>query len=101
MEFTKKMDSSLPFYYHTLNARNTEEELPPFDESPVCDDGQVELCTHPLRLNRLRINSREDGVIFTSGRSFLPVRDKRSIRDRIHQPKAVLPPPPNVPLDTR
>ncbi len=90
------MDPTLPYYIWNLNERfrDHEEEYKSFDERPdISSDDATE---HPLRLRRLNINKREDSSIFTAGRSFLPVRDKPSIRRRMHQPQAVVPPVPDV-----
>lgn len=90
------MDVDLPFYYHTLNDRFTDDVLPSFDKRPEFDADQVELRTHPLRLHQLRLNQREDGAIFTAGRNFLPVKNKTTIRSRVHRPEAELPPVPDA-----
>lgn len=85
-EFTMKMDDDLPFYYWTLNERfrGTDETYESFDESPpVAPNIQPE--QHPLRLHKLKINRRKIHPIFTAGRSFLPIRDKDSTREKILQ----------------
>ena len=81
------MDPELPCYFRTANKRyiEWEEELPSFNERPDVDDDQ-DATNHPLRLNRLTINQREDSSIFTAGRSFLPTRNQTTIRQRIHRP---------------
>ena len=71
-EFSKRMDSDLPFYYWTLNERYRDEELPSFDECPEIDDEQ-DLLTHPLRLHRLRINQREDSSLLACFLAFVHV----------------------------
>ena len=90
------MDANLPFYYYTINDRFTDEQLPSFDERPDFDEDQVDLRTHPLRLHQLRVNQREDSAIFIAGRNFLPVRNRTTIRSRIHRPEVGLPPVPNA-----
>ena len=91
-EFTKRMDVDLPFYYWTLNERYRDEDLPSFDICPAIDEDQ-DLRTHPLRLHRLRPNTREDSSIFVAGRAHLPARHKKSIRQSFHKPESVLPDP--------
>ncbi len=77
------MDKNLSFYYWTLNERFSEDSLPSFDEKLQKDDSVEE---KKSRLHLLKINRREDASIFTPGRSFLPVRNKQSIRQRLHKP---------------
>lgn len=96
-EFSKRMDSDLPFYYWTLNERYRDEELPSFDECPEIDDEQ-DLRTHPLRLHRLRINQREDSSLLASARACLGARHKRTPRQAFRKPEDVLPPPPEIQL---
>ena len=89
------MTSDLPFYYFTLNQRYRCEEMPSFDLMPEDkrkDDGDIQ--HRPLRLHRLRINQREDNSILVPARAMLPVRNKASIRQRLHKPEMGLPPVP-------
>ena len=51
------------------------------------------LRNHPLRLQRLRLNRREDAAIFAANREYLPARHHRSIRAQFHT-VASLPPAP-------
>ena len=67
------MDESLPFYYFTLNDRY-KEEYPSFDKKPVFDEKELNERSHPLRLQRLRVNQGEDSSIFMCARSALPER---------------------------
>lgn len=92
-EFIKRMDSSLPFYYCTLNERFRDEELESFYERPNIDENVHER-RHPLRLHRLKLNRREDPSIFAPGRAFLPSRNKPTIRQRLHRHEVPLPPIP-------
>jgi len=87
------MDRNIPFYYWTSNERFREwdEELPSFNEASEIEDDQGPV-NHPLRLHRLTINRREDSSVFTAGRSFLPARNKTTVRHRIHRPVVNLPP---------
>lgn len=84
-EFKKRMDNKLPFYYWSLNECFSEGQ-PSFDERPVFNEDEVELRRHPLHLHRLRLNQREDSSIIVAGRAFLPVRNRTTIRQRMHCP---------------
>lgn len=90
-EFTKKMLSNLPFYYHTLNERYREDDMPSFDEIPTSDSHQKE---QQLRLHKLKINQREDNSILVSVRAMLPVRNKGTIRQKLHKAELGMPPVP-------
>ena len=89
------MDKDLPFYLWTLNERyrGFNEDLPLFD---CCSEIPATIAheKHPLRLHRLKINRREDSSIFAPSRSFLPRRNKTTIRQRVHRPEGTLPPNP-------
>ena len=91
-EFGLKLDDELPFYYWSLNERfrGSSTTYESFDESVAVNEN-VPPEKHPLRLPRLTLNRREDASIFTAGRSFLPVRNKASIRQRLHRNPVVLP----------
>lgn len=91
-EFSLKLDDELPFYYWSLNERfrGSAETYESFDQSPEVEPN-VAPEKHPLRLHRLTLNRREDASIFTAGRSFLPVRNKQSIRQRLHRNPVGLP----------
>lgn len=93
-EFSKRMDTDLPFHYWTLNERYSEDAYPSFDTRPDIDDNE-DARNHPLRLHRLRINQREDSSIFVVGRAHLPARDRQTIRQSFHKPGNYLPPAPN------
>ena len=67
------MNETLPFYYFTLNDRYKEED-PSFDEKPAYDEKEIHERNHPLRLQRLRVNRREDCSIFVCAQSVLPAR---------------------------
>ena len=126
-EFSKRVDPDLPFYYWTINERYRAlgDHLPSFNDRPVRDDDGTDDGdssesdntessdhtessdsdddddsdpeNHPLRLHRLTLNRREDSSIFVPGRSFLPVRNQTTIRQRLFRPAAALPPCPNTP----
>lgn len=80
------MDTSLPFYYHTLNDRYREEEVS-FDECPDFDESV------DVRLHRIRVNQREDSSIFVCARALLPARHAKTIRQSFHKPTHYLPNP--------
>ncbi|XP_063448946.1 uncharacterized protein LOC134728306 isoform X2 [Mytilus trossulus] len=82
-EFCKRLDPNIPFYYWTQNERFKLEHAS-FDK----DNGQDK------RLHVVRHNQREDSNIFTAGRSFLPARNKPSIRQRLFRLDVGLPPVP-------
>ncbi|OWF45548.1 hypothetical protein KP79_PYT07067 [Mizuhopecten yessoensis] len=63
-EFCKRLDLELPFHYWTRNERFKTEESG-FDED-----------VDEKRLHTVRHTRREDCSIFTSGRAFLPARNK-------------------------
>lgn len=94
LEFAKRMDKDLPFYYWTVNERFQDEELPSFDECPEFDDVNIDARNHPLRLHRLRINQREDGSVLIPGRAILPARHRGTLRHRMHRPEMGAPPVP-------
>ena len=87
------MDWNLPFYYWTANERfrDWDNDLPSFNERQKVADDQDPI-NHPLRLHHLTINRREDSSVFTAGRSFLPARNKTTVRQRLHRPVVNLPP---------
>ncbi|XP_077869194.1 uncharacterized protein LOC144360307 [Saccoglossus kowalevskii] len=82
-EFCKKASPDLPFFYHTVSSRYTNEDQPSFDDE---DETQ--------RLHSVRLRSRDDGSLFTAGRAYLPVRNSLSVRARFHRTALDLPPPP-------
>lgn len=88
------MSTDLPFYYYTLNERFRTEEMPSFDTIPEKNNAKDDVQHHPLRLHRLRINHREDNSILVPGRAMLPIRNKGSIRQRLHKPEMGMPPVP-------
>ena len=52
-----------------------------------------QLRNHPQRLQRLRVNRREDAAIFAVNRQYLPVRHFRSLRAQFNSATVDLPPP--------
>ena len=66
--------------------------MPSFDEIPTtCKSHQKE---QQLHLHKLKINKREDNSILVSGRAMLPVRNKGTIRQRLHKAELGMPPVP-------
>lgn len=79
-EFCKRMDPALPFHYWTQNEHFKLEEAN-FDQN-----------LGDKRLHTVRHSQREDSSIFTTRRSFLPARNKQSIRQRLFRLDVGLPP---------
>ena len=75
------MDPELPFHYWTRNERFKIEET---NFEGVGAE----------RLHTVRHAQREYCSIFTSGRAFLPARNKQSIRKRLFRVDVGLPPVP-------
>ena len=88
MEFMKRSDPSLPFYYSTSShQRFYEGEMPSFDE-PSKEHKQK------------RVPQRE--LLGAIGRRVsLPVRGSLSVRSQFHNVPVDLPPLPNAPVSTR
>ena len=83
LEFMKRMDPSLPFYYYTDNKRFYEGEMPSFNEprqKPAKED-------RPPR--------RELLAGSVGRRASFPVRSSLSVRAEFHNTPVDLPPPPN------
>lgn len=89
MEFTKRIDPSLPFFYYTsAHHRYHEGELPEFNEAG-----------NSKRKSRLkRVPQREQIATLVPGRVTLPVRGSLSVRPQFHNQPLELPPPPSAPL---
>ena len=82
MEFAKRSDPDLPFYYHTTTDRFYEGDMPAFDQPPE----------KPKR--QKRVPRREQVRADVSGRVTMAVRGDRSIRTTFHNLPVELPPPP-------
>ena len=81
LEFSKRMDPSLPFYYFTNNQRFYEGELPDFNEPQPKEDRPP----------------RRELLAGTLGRwASFPVRGSLSVRAQFHNVSVSLPPPPSV-----
>ena len=79
----KRMDPSLPFYYHTSHDRFYEDEMPSFNKSSN-------------KPKRDRVPRREllAGAAFR--RASLPVRGSLSVRAQFHNHPVNLPPLPSA-----
>ena len=87
MEFGKRIDPDLPYFYHTsYHTRFAEGELPSFDKPPSK--------TKPVQ----RVPRREQTAAFVPGRATLPVRGSLSTRPQFHNKPLDLPPPPSAPI---
>ena len=87
IEFWKRIDPNLPFFYHTSSHHCfAEGMLPDFDQ--------------PRKRKRHfdRLPRREQPSAFVPGRATLPVRGSLSVRPQFHNKPLDLPPPPSVPL---
>lgn len=89
MEFGKRIDPALPYFYYTSSHHRFQEgELPDFNEP-----GKSK------RKSRLaRVPQREQTATVVPGRATLPVRGSLSLRPQFHNKPLDLPPPPNAPL---
>ena len=84
IEFAKRMDPDIGFYYFTsAHDRFYEGERPHFDE-------------RPHKVKKQRIRRRELGSSLVFGRATLPVPGARSVRMTYHNLPLELPPPPTV-----
>lgn len=82
MEFSKRSDPELPFYYYTTTDRFYEGDMPAFDQPS-------EKPKRPKRVPR-----REQARADVSGRVTMAIRGDRSIRTTFHNLPVELPPPP-------
>lgn len=87
LEFEKRSDPSLPFYYFTSSHdRFYEGERPSFD-------------TQPRKSKKVqRLPAVESGVVFKSGRASMPLNRSLNVRAQFHNPPMSCPPPPSVPV---
>lgn len=84
MEYEKRIDPQLPYYYYTsAHDRFYEGDRPSFNEPKQQ--------TREVRLPRRELSC------FTSGRATLPVRGTLHTRATFHNLPVDLPPPPGVP----
>ena len=88
MEFSKRMDPGLPFYYHTSShTRYSEGPLPEFSQAST-----------RLKRKSQRVPRREQPAAFLTRRATLPVRGSLSVRAQFHNRPVELPPPPSGPI---
>lgn len=84
MEFSKRLNRDLPFYYHTsAHQRFFEGDRPDFSE--------------PRLEPRVQRAARRELMTAVGGRTSLAKRGATSIRAKFHNVPVELPPPPNVP----
>ena len=86
LEFTKRLDPDLPFYYHTsTHTRFSEGPLPEFSQASM---------KRPQ--TSTRIPRQEQPAAFSIRRATLPVRGSLAVRAQFHnrsRPLELLPPP--------
>lgn len=88
LEFEKRLDPHLPFYYHTSShTRFSEGPLPTFNVAS----------TKPKRKGK-RVPRRELPQAFATRHATLPVHGSLTVRARFHNQPIQLPPPPAGPL---
>lgn len=87
LEFAKRTDPALPFYYYTSSHdRFYEGERPHFD-------------TKSRKKKKIqRLPAVESSVVFKSGRATMPLNRSLNIRAQFHNPPTSCPPPPSVPI---
>ena len=89
MEFMKRMNPDLPFYYHTSShQRFYEGEMPSFSEMPK----------KPQKVKRA---PRRELMGDIGRRLSFPVRGSLSVRAEFHNVPVDLPPPPNACIATK
>ena len=88
MEFSKRLDPDLPFYYHTSSHTR-------YSEGPLPEFSQVSL---QQKRKRKRVPRREQPAAFSIRRATLPVRGSLAIRAQFHNRPLELPPPPTGPI---
>lgn len=87
LEFAKRVDQDLPFYYYTsAHSRYYEGPHPDFDKAP---DKQPQ---------EKRIPRREQPAAFVPRRATMPVRGSLAVRPKFHNLPLELPPPPSGPM---
>lgn len=86
IEFTKRLDVDLPFYYHTSTHTRFQEGN---DFSHV---------SNRLKRKNVRVPRREQPAAFSIRRATMPVRGSLSVRPQFHNLPLELPPPPSEPM---
>ena len=85
IEYQKRIDPDLPFYYFTAaHDHFYEGPRPSFNE--------------PRQSKESRVPRRESTAVFTSGRATLPFRGTQLTRAKFHNLPVELPPPPSIPV---
>lgn len=88
LEFTKRLDPDLPFYYYTsTHSRYYEGPLPTFD-----------IISQKKRRKNKRAPRREQPAAFAPRRATMPVRGSLAVRPQFHNVPVELPPPPSCPV---
>ena len=88
LEFCKRLDPDLPFYYHTSShTRYSEGPLASFDQ----------MSTKMKRKNK-RLPRREQTAAFAGRRATMPVHGSLGVRAQFHNQPIELPPPPTAPI---
>ncbi len=87
LEFEKRVNPNLPYYYFTSSHdRFYEGRRPNFEDNPK------------KAKKSQRMPVMESSVVFKSGRASMPVNRSLNIRAQFHNIPAVIPPPPSVPV---
>ncbi len=88
LEFEKRSNPELPFYYYTSSHDQFYEgERPSFDDQPA------------RQKKGKRLPVVEAGVLFQSDRASLPLNRSLNVRARFHNPPMSFPPPPSIPIN--
>lgn len=89
LEFEKRLDPDLPFYYHiSSHTRFNEGLLPAFNQPS----------TKPKRKARLPRRELPQSYAFATRRATLPVSGSLTVRAQFHNQPIDLPPPPTGPI---
>ena len=88
MEFTKRFDPDLPFYYHTSSHTR-------FYEGPLPD---YSVRSTKSKRKHKRAPRREQPAAFVPRRVTMPVRGSTTVRAQFHNVPITLPPPPTGPV---
>ena len=87
LEFMKRLDPDLPYFYHTSShTRFSEGKLPDFSQSS----------NKARKRKPKRVPRREQPAAFTLRRATLPVHGSLSVRTQFHNRPIELPPPPST-----
>lgn len=86
MEYSKRLDPELTFYYHTSSHNR-------YSEGPLPEFSQVQ---RRRKRKHTRAPVREQPAAFASRRAMLPVHGSLGVRAQFHNQPLDLPPPPTV-----